>query len=117
MLVAIIVAALDVFEANPSLAARVRAVLGGEHDEPIALARVAADLGVRPRVLRDAARRGELAIQGPRNARVILRSERDRWLASQRIEPKTTAANDTHDEHAEDRAAFERSAARRLAIK
>ncbi|MBC7017973.1 helix-turn-helix domain-containing protein, partial [Salmonella enterica] len=51
-------------------------------DTPFSVAVAATGLGISPRVLRDAARRGELALEGPRSARVVRRSELDRWLAA-----------------------------------
>src|SRR5688572_11363853 len=53
-------------------------------DEPIPLAKAAEMIGAPLRALRLAARRGELVLEGPRCARVVRRSELDRWLASHR---------------------------------
>ena len=86
-------------------------------DEPIPLARLAEQVGTSVRNLADEGRRGRLTIEGPRCARVVRRSERDRWLATEGPRAKskapTKAANDTHDERADDRAAMARAAARK----
>lgn len=78
-------------------------------DELVPLDVAAETLLIKPRVLRDAARRGELVIEGPRRSRVIRRGELDRWLRERRPQPMLRAANDTGGGDAE---ALARSAAR-----
>lgn len=75
-------------------------------DERIPLAHAAVELDVSVRVLRDAARRGELVIEGPRSARVVRRGELNRWLASHRVQPTSIAID------GDDRVAARRSVAR-----
>ena len=110
-------AGLDRIESDPELAARwaalVRRVidlLGLERDLRVPLTRVAEELGVNVRVLRDEARRGRLAIEGPRCARVVARSEVARYLLARA--PLSYATKDTSASHAEARAANERTAER-----
>ncbi len=77
-------------------------------DLPFSVTRAATDLGVSPRVLRDAARRGDLSLEGPRSARVVRRSELDRWLAASAPKRRAQASAAPDDDHA----AFARSALR-----
>lgn len=59
-------------------------------DDVIPVAKVAETLGVRERVVLDAGRRGEVRIEGPRAARVIRRSELDRWLGARGVTQRDT---------------------------
>ena len=115
---AILGAMLDALEGDAELRARLRAALGlgpGAGDEVIPLQRAAAMVGTSTRALRLAARRGDLAIEGPRAARVVRRGELDRWLAAQA--PASTRVNvandaDEDDDRAAARAAVAAAAAR-----
>lgn len=68
---------------------------------------------VRPRVLRDAASRGEIVLGGAGRRRVVRRADLDAWIASRAttrtIAPITKCAN---DDRADARASVARSAAR-----
>ncbi len=115
--------ALAALVRTPEVASALREVLAGAaDDEPIPLARLAEQVGSTREILWDEGRRGRLRIEGPRCARVVRRSERDRWLASEapkakKAKAKTSAANDTiADERAEARAAVQRAAARGRAM-
>lgn len=69
---------------------------------PLREAAVAAGLRGRDpaRVLRDAARRGELALERAGRAPVVARAELDRWLASRKVAPvaPTSVEGPTPDE-------------------
>lgn len=70
-------------ERDEKVAARFRRALGIDSSADfVRLVDAAAELGVKPRVLRDARRRGQLHIEGPRAARVIRRAELARYLAA-----------------------------------
>jgi flavin-dependent dehydrogenase len=104
---------------HPEIASALRDVLAGAgDDELIPLTRLAEQVGSTREILWDEGRRGRLRIEGPRCARVVRRSERDRWLASEapkakKAKAKTSAANDTiADERADVRAAVRAAAAR-----
>lgn len=117
---ALIVAALK----DPDVVSALREALAPvSHDEVIPLVRVAAEMGTTPRALRETNGHKDptkrLAIEGPRNARVVRRSELDRYLSATAPRPAlakakaTDAANtNTDDEHAADLAAFNSSAAK-----
>jgi hypothetical protein len=89
-------------------ARRLRAVPNA--DEYIPLQQAAERIGATPRMLRDAAARGELVIEGPKLARVVRRSSFERWLASHRLQPTTPSRN--ADERADARGSVVRAAAR-----
>lgn len=61
-------------------------------DPWLPIAAAAGELGMRVRGLRDAARRGDLVIEGPRSARVVRRSELDRFIASKRLAPRESTS-------------------------
>ncbi len=68
------------------------------------------ELGIRPRVIMDAARRGEIKLGGAGRRRVVLRSELTRWVASRPA--KVSVTNDVDDDRAEERASLERAVER-----
>ena len=68
--------------------------IDGGADEVIPLDKAAAELGVQPRTLRAASKRGEIDLEGPRRARVVRRGELDRWLRVRRPGSAPAAAND-----------------------
>lgn len=105
------------FLRHPAVQSALREAFGAAAgDELIPLARLAEQVDTEVRNLTDEGRRGRLTIEGPRCARVVRRSERDRWLAAEgpraKAKAPTKAANDT-DERADDRAAMARAAARK----
>lgn len=108
---------------DPDVASALRDALGSSRDETVPLRRAAEELGSTVRALRETSGHKDLAkrltIEGPRNARVVRRSELDRWLAATAPRlAKTTppdAANDTRDEHAEYREAYAASVQRKRA--
>jgi hypothetical protein len=88
--VALIVATLR----DPDVRAALREALGTATADPwVTLADAARIAGVRPRVLRDAAREGRIVL----GRGVVRRSELDRWLAARPAPTKATAANDTDE--------------------
>lgn len=76
---------------SPSVAPVLRSVLGPD-DRPIPIDEAAAFASVTPRVISDAARRGELVILRAGRERLIERAEFDRWLRSRPTKAKS--AND-----------------------
>ncbi len=81
-------------------------------DPSIPVARLAKEIGAPVRAVTLAGKRDELEIRGPRCARVVRRSEADRWIASHRPRPASAAANDVADERADARASVAAAAAR-----
>jgi len=105
LIAAAILEALD----DPRVAAKLRELLGSSvHGDVLPVSRAADVVGVNVRVLRDAARRGDLQLLGPRGARVVRRAELDRWLAQSAPMARPLVRADLD----EDRTAFERSAIR-----
>jgi hypothetical protein len=82
------------------LATRVAARLssGRTATDRLPLREAAAVAGLRgrdpARVLRDAARRGELTIERVGRAPVVARAELDRWLATRKVAPAAPASAD-----------------------
>jgi len=100
----------DAKERAASLRAMAESIDAGA-SELLPLDRAASLIGRSVRVLRDAARRGELEIIGPRSARVVRRSELDRWLreSAPKAKPTVTASRCDGDD-----ASFERGRVRLL---
>lgn len=103
-------AVVAVLEKRADLATRVRGALGVvDANAWIALDDAATHAGNVPtRVLREAARRGELVIGHAGRTPVVQRAELDRWIASRPAEP----AKVHEDPKAGARTAVERAAAR-----
>jgi len=97
---------------DPEVSAALRDALGAR-DAAIPLASAAAEVGTTVRALRETARHKDaakrLAIEGPRSARVVRRSELDRWLAA--TAPRVRAPWSANDQ-GDDASAFAASVAR-----
>ncbi len=86
--------------ADDEVRAALRAAMGASTGEEwLPLSRAAETIGVRPRTIVDAARRGEIAVHGPKGSRVVRRRDLDRWLASHAI---TVARREERVEHEQD---------------
>lgn len=120
-LLALLYAGVALLERDPALAARMRRAMGVElvADATVPIEAAAAEIDVRVRTLRDAARRGKLRLEGPRNARVIRTEEWRRYLRDEGVARSketdsqtvsgtvsTTATRDADD------AAYQRAVAR-----
>ena len=103
---------LDALESDPALQARARALLGPPAAEPwLPLAVVAAEMGVRAHVLRDAGRRGELTIGKAGKTSMVKRSGVDKWIAFRPAAPGL-AKTSAEDPRAEARASVSDAALR-----
>lgn len=81
---ALLVELVEVLERRPELVTRVRSAIGGAASAPewLTLEQAGQRAGVTGRVIRDANRRGELALGRAGRRPVVARAELDRWLAS-----------------------------------
>lgn len=96
-----------VAEAQAVALERVAMQLDSGGDELLTLDRAAGLFAGTPRILRDAAKRGELVVAGPRSARVVRRSDLDAWLARRAMQPRSPvdgASDDVEDRDALNRA-------------
>jgi hypothetical protein len=75
-----------------ALAVALRGATPATADAWLPLFVAARELGVRPRVLSDAARRGELTLGGAGRSRVVSRAELDRWIASRATRTATATS-------------------------
>lgn len=99
---------LSAVEADPTLATRLRGVLGAiAPAEWLDRARVEAEFPIRFRVLTDAARRGRIELGGTKRKPLVRRTELERFLSERRGRARTTTS--TADEA---RAVLEASARR-----
>lgn len=88
--------------------------LAGAGDARLTLEDAATLACVRPRVLRDAARRGELALEKAGRAVVVRRTEIERWLTSRAVTRKATPDDPRADARASIEAAATRAGGARL---
>lgn len=76
---------------EPDVAAALREVLSGPAADPlVAVDVIAAELGIKPRVITDAAGRDEIELGYAGRKPVVRRSEIARWVATRRRAPKAT---------------------------
>ncbi len=107
----------DVHVHHTSIETLIRAIVRDEiaavraqaDDAIIPIDVAAAELGIRPRVIRDAATRGEITLGGAGRRRVVTRAELRRWVESRPVQTAHVAAP---DDRGEATSAIARAAAR-----